>query len=395
MEWPQIQTRIASGEDEQTELKSSTDLRAIGRTLSAFANTGGGILVLGVADDGTIVGVVEDAEKLQERLTSFLQTGLSSPVQARLGRQLEQGRWVHWIEVPRQRGFEPIRADGRVWVRRGRASVEPSPTELQELYNLFGYVLTEERAIEGASVSAIDVEVFRAFLTRLGLDLDDSPQPTLDDDLRNRGVVTEIGGELKATLYGVLAFGREPQSFAQTRSFWLECVVYAGLDRADEVLGVAEAKGRVDDQVNRALVWARSLGRRERHAGIEREDIPLVPEPALREALVNAVAHRDYAITGSRILLEVFDDRLAITSPGSLPNSLDPASVMAGGHPRSRNELIANFLFERRLMEGRGRGWPRMRRAMRQHNGSEPELESSRDGGYVRVTFRTSAGPAG
>ena len=392
MNWLDILERISEGEDDSTEFKRDpVDLRPIGRAIAAFANTDGGVVVLGVDNAQTIVGVKTDAEAVSERLTSFLHTGLSAPVQARLGRHEDPQGWVHWIEVPRQRGFEPLRQDGRVWVRRGRASVEPSPAELQDLYNLFGYIVTEERAIEAADVESIDVHAFRTFLERLGLDLTTEPQPDLDGDLRNRGVLATIGSELRATLYGVLAFGKEPQSYAQTSNFWVECVAYAGVDRADEVLQVAEGKGRIDEQVRRAVGWLRGLGRVERYRGIHREDTLIIPERAIREALVNAVVHRDYAITGSKVLLEVFDDRVEVTSPGRLTNTLTPESVRAGGHPRSRNEMFANYMVTIGMMEQRGRGWPVIRRAMLEHNGTEPGLMEDRDARFLRVTLRTLA----
>ena len=390
MEWLEVLNRIRDGESEHTEFKRSiSSLKPLRRAVAAFANTSGGLLILGVDDDGTIIGLQGNPETVSERLTDVLQTGLNAPVQGRLGRFQDPAGWVHWIEVPRQRSFEPLRADGRVWVRRARSTVEPSASELQDLYNLFGYILTETRAIEAAGESDIDLRVFRAFLTALGLEVEQEPQPPITDDLRNRGVLADIGGDLYATLYGVLAFGRTPQEYPQTRSFWIEGAAYAGMDRADDVVAVSEAQGRLDEQVERALSWLRILGRQERYDGLYRQDVPLVPEKAIREALVNAVAHRDYAILGSRILLEIFDDRIVITSPGTLPNHMTVDSVRAGGQPRSRNELIANFLLARRLMESRGRGWPLMRRLMREHNGTEPQLAEDRGGRFVRVTLLT------
>lgn len=386
MNWPEVQDRIARGEDEHTEFKRGLgDPKGVGRAVAAFANTDGGVVVLGVEDDRTVCGVREAEGKASERLTSFLQTGLSTPVQARLGRQEGSRGWIFWIGVPRQRGFEPLRYGGRVCVRRGRANVEPSPTELQDLYNLFGYIVTEERAIEAARVDAISVDAFHNYLDRLGLDLTGDPQPGLERDLRNRGAVATIGGQLHATLYGVLAFGGSPQAYPQTGSFWVECVAYGGTDRADEVLQVAEGKGRIDEQVRRAVGWLKGLGRTERYRGLQRDDEFPVPGRAVREVLVNAVVHRDYAITGSKVLLEVFDDRVAVTSPGTLPNTLTPESVKAGGHPCSRNELLANFMATVGLMEQRGRGWPVIRRAMLEHNGSEPELIEDRAAHFVRV----------
>ena len=389
MEWQAIRCRIESGEDRHTEFKRGLgDLSGIGRTMCAFANTEGGVIILGVDDSRRITGVMEDAERVGERVTSFLQTGCSAPVHARTGRHEDPAGWVHWIEVPRQRGFEPMRYDGRVWIRRERSSVEPSATELQELYNAFGYILTEERAVLDATPAHIDLEAFRAYLQRLGFDTTADPQPDNEDDLRNRDVLVEIGGELRATLYGVLAFGRDPQRYSRTRDFRIECVAYAGDDRASEVLQVASATGRVDEQVDRAMGWFLGLGRFEFYENLRREDRYLLPRRAIREALANAVTHRDYAITGSMVLLEVFDRRVDVTSPGALPNHMTVERVRAGANPRSRNESLAHFMAGMGFMERRGRGWLIMRTEMKAFNGTEPELVQDEPNRFVKVTFR-------
>ena len=153
-----------------------------------------------------------------------------------------------------------MRYDDRVWVRCDRSSVEPSASELQELYNAFGYILTEERAILDAPPEHIDLSAFRTYLDRLGFDTTNDPQPDGKDDLRSRDVVVEFGGELHATLYGILAFGKDPQRYRRTRNFRVECVAYAGDDRACEVLQVANATGRIDEQVDRAVGWFMGLG---------------------------------------------------------------------------------------------------------------------------------------
>ena len=393
MEWLDVLERVEAGESRTTEFKRGLgDLSAVGKAICAFANTEGGVVILGVdaprMGGRTIVGVREDAERVQERVTAFLQIGCSAPVSARGGRHEDPNGWVHWLEVPRQRGFEPLRYDGRVWVRRERSSVEPSPVELQELYNAFGYILTEERSIQAGAPAHIDLQGFRAYLQALGLDTEEEPQPGEEDDLRNRGVLTELGGALHPTLYGVLAFGKEPQRYPQTRSFRVECVAYEGDDRASRVLQVADAAGRLDEQVRRAAGWFAGLGRFESYRGLIREDRPLLPQPAIREALVNAVVHRDYAITGSKVLFEVFSRRVDVTSPGTLPNHTRVESVRAGAHPRSRNESLANFMLAMGFMEQRGRGWPLMRRIMREFNGVEPELVHDERSRFVRVGFR-------
>ena len=402
MNWPRVRERIKAGEDDRTEFKQgASDMRALAKAVCAFANGTGGLLVLGVDDDGTLVGVSRDSEAVQERLTSLLQSGCGRPVTAECGRHnIDGDRWIHWIDVHRhQRGYEPFASDGRYWIRRGRATVQPSPSELQELLNTFGLVLTEQQIIPSATVDDIDFSAVRTFLQAQGMDLDAAPQPTRQEDLLVASVADEVDGTARPTLYGLMVFGRQPQAHPHTHNLFVQCSRYDGRDRAADVLSAAEGTGRLEDQVRQCMGWYRSLGRREEYRGLERIDVPMVPEPALREALVNAVVHRDYAITGSQVLLEVFSDRIVVTSPGALPNHMTVERATGGGAPRSRNEMMANAMVVRRLMERRGRGWLVIRHTMRQFNGTEPTLENDPVSRFVRVTFpfapATAAEPGG
>ena len=393
MDWPTLLRRIQHGEDEHTEFKRELELKKVGKAMAAFANSDGGLVILGVDDDGTIVGVRGAAEAVSEKLTSFLQNGLSAPLQARIGRHESPHGWVHWLEVPRQRGFEPYRHGGVVYVRRARSSVEPGGPELADLYNTFGDIVTEERMIDGAPVGHVDIQAFAAYLHRLGLSLDAEPKVDLVDDLRARGVVAGSGVEVRATVYGVLSFGKTPQSYAQTQNFWIQCVEYGGVDRAAPVIQVADGKGRLDEQVDRALGWLAGLRRGEVYQGTTRIDVPILPVTAAREVLVNAVAHRDYAIMGSKVLVERFTDRLEVTSPGRLPNGITLASVTRGGNPRTRNQSMTNYLLAMGKMEQRGRGWPIIHGAMQELNGTTPCIEEDRDARWVRVTLKTAPSP--
>ena len=119
----------------------------------------------------------------------------------------------------------------------------------------------------------LDMQAFGEYLRRLGLDIESDPQPREEDDLRNRGVAAPLGGALHPTVYGALAFGKIPQSYPQTRDFRVECVAYHGPDRASDVLQVADASGRLDEQVDRAVGWFAGLGRFESYDdGLIRED---------------------------------------------------------------------------------------------------------------------------
>ena len=389
--WEAVAARIAGGEDETTAFKLWPAFpEKVAIAAAAMANGLGGLVVLGVADDGSLVGVPEPPELVRERLTSLLHSGLSAPLRSSLGHHSEAGRDLHWLEIPRSRGPEPLRRGGRFYVRRGRASVEPSPAELQELFNVFGFVVTEEQLVPASSVDDVDPRAFRLFLERQGFDLSEEPQLELAADLRTRMVSASFANEERLTVYGALCFGKAPQELHALRHAYVDLVAYAGEDRADEVILHGEATGRVDEQVTRAIGWLKALGVHERYEGARRQDSLVVPERAFREGLVNAVAHRDYAIIGSSILVEVFTNRVDITSPGALPNHLTEATVLAGAAPRSRNQLIVNHLLVSGLMERRGCGFPIMRREMRAFNGTDLGLVSSREGRFVRLTLRRS-----
>lgn len=103
---------------------------------------------------------------------------------------------------------------------------------------------------------------------------------------------------------------------------------------------------------------------------------------------MNAAVHRDYVITEWRILFEVFDRRVDITSPGALPGRMTVDKVRAGANPRSRNESLAHFMAAMGFMRYRGTGWLTMCREMRVFNGTEPELMQDEHRNFVRVTFR-------
>ena len=342
--------------------------------------------MLGVDDSGAILGVKENEESVQERLTGFLQNGCGRPVTANCSRYETGSGWVHWVEVDRHnRGYEPFSLDGRCWIRRGRSTVAPSPSELQELFNVFGLVTTEEQLISSATADDIDLSAFTAFMQSQGKQMDSEPQPDIEKDLQSASACGRLDRVLRPTLYGLMVFGRDPQQHPRTTSLFIQCAAYGGGDRAADVLSVGEGKGRLDEQVNRSMGWFRSLGRREAYQGLRRTDRPMVPESVLREALVNAVIHRDYSLTGSQVLCEVFDNHIDITSPGTLPNHMTIEQARSGGAPRSRNEMMANAMVVLRLMERRGRGWLLMRQAMRSFNNTEPELFNERQDRFVRV----------
>ena len=387
MDWSEVVRQIEDGEGPRIEFESRFDRCAIGKAVCAFANSEGGVVVLGVDDSGSIVGVNEDPESLEARLEDSLQSEYSGPVTAMCGRHRTCGHWVHWIEVFHIHGLPPVRHDGRFWIRLNGITVEPSGRKLQELFKVFGSLLTESQVILGSGIEAIGTTAFRLFLRSRGTEIKSRPQREMELDLLDHQAIKRVGERFDTTLYGLMVFGRYPQQYRHTRNFLVQCVAYSGNERATGVYSVSDAMGTIDRQVELSMTWFRGLGRTEVHGGLYRRDLPLAPEEVICEALVNAVIHRDYAITGSKVMFEIFDSHIVITSPGSLPDNMTVEQVKAGVCPRSRNESMAHSMVVRGLMRQLGCGWPSMRSGMREFNGTEPELANDKLNRFVRVTF--------
>ena len=387
MEWLEVLKCIEAGEGRTVEFKAGFDTSKIGPAACAFANSDGGVVILGVQDLGEIVGVPQSPQTVHERITQFLGNGFNFPMTALYGSHQDPHGWVHWIEVPRQRNFEPMQYRDIAWVRRERSSVRPSPSELQELNNAFGFVMTEEQVIRRAEVEDIDDEFFRRYLRNQGFGKRRDRAPGIVSDYRNFAVIRNVEGRACPTLFGMLAFGREPQRFPNLHALLVRNTAYETDRRGPRIALAADGTGRLDEQVSQTLAWARSFGRREIHGGAQRKDVPVLPLDALREAVVNAVVHRDYAITGSPILVDAFPSRLEITSPGKLPNGMTLDMVRRGGITRTRNESMAHYASSAGLMEQRGMGWLAIEDAMQEFNGTLPEIEEDRDSAWIRVTL--------
>ena len=144
----------------------------------------------------------------------------------------------------------------------------------------------------------------------------------------------------------------------------------------EKILDQKEITGRLPEQIDQAVDF---ILRNSRQSGeinqTQQANIDEYPPAALREVIVNAVAHRDYSLS-AQILLYLFDDRLEVRSPGVLPNSVTLANIRTHySHPR--NEIIARVLLNLRYVNTLGSGVPRMITLLRDHSGREPDFELS------------------
>jgi ATP-dependent DNA helicase RecG len=194
----------------------------------------------------------------------------------------------------------------------------------------------------------------------------------------------------------MLLFGKYPKKFLPQSG--IRAVAYPGLDPSYETIEDADLSGpltALSDElgavvgaglVEQALdfVHRTAAGHSEVRSGA-RVDTRAVPDPVLREVVVNALVHRDYSVAGSDVMLEVFADRVVVTSPGRLPNSVTVAGMLSGFR-YARNQTLVNVMRDYRYVENRGMGIrAKVVPGMLLHNGSEPVIRAGDE--YVRVTL--------
>lgn len=236
----------------------------------------------------------------------------------------------------------------------------------------------DETLVWGTTLNDLSREAFAAYhQAQFGLSLAEQleqSQLPLEQLLRHLRLAEEVDGEWLLTVAGLLVFGVEPQRFMpQSR---LSAVAFAGLDEDADILDRREIVGRLPTIIEDARVFLeRNIRQPARELGFRREDILLYDRKALGEAVVNAIAHRDYSLSGSQIRLFVFPDRVEVRSPGRLPNSVTLDNIRLGIHAE-RNRRLATLLTQLGYMSAIGTGIPRLIiRLSRLLSGREPEFE--------------------
>ncbi|MDO8721491.1 MAG: ATP-binding protein [Syntrophales bacterium] len=186
------------------------------------------------------------------------------------------------------------------------------------------------------------------------------------------------------TVAGLLLFGKHPESYLPQSK--IKADAFQGAEPGNTI-DQKEIKGTLFDMIKEAEVFfLKNIKTAVRIEGFSRVQVSEYPIEALREAVINALAHRDYTISGATIMIQIFSDRIVIASPGLLPQPLTLEMVRTFKYrPISRNPIIARALFDAKLMEERGGGFKRMHNMMVNYGLNPPAFDY--DSGYFAVTF--------
>ncbi len=370
--------KIPLGEDSFLEFKEieikgqrvvNPNAESMAGECTAFANAHGGVILLGIKDSGEIAGIPPDQLAIvQQWIENICQNNCDPPLNPIVTKILlpnAQGVQVPVLKVEILRSIFAHATSGGLWYHRVGSSKQKLATQaLARLLQLRsqGYVY-EEKTILQASLDDLDFELYRKYheLRQLG-PIDETLVP-LTNIFVNLKIAAREEGKILPTIAGMLIFGKNPQQYLPNAT--VDCAIYAGtLPDSNRLINAIQGAGTIGEQIVRAVEFVKrymNVASQKDESG--RQDLPQYSLSAVHEAIVNAVAHRDYSISGSSIRLLMFDDRIELSSPGRLPNTVTIDSLYTGAIPFRRNQIIVGFLKDyaspltmRAFMESRGEG---------------------------------------
>jgi ATP-dependent DNA helicase RecG len=384
-----IESWVRGGESETLEWKRSTgEKRAATQTLCGMLNHRGGRILFGVEPDGRIRGqTVTDhtIEDLSQELAN-----IEPPVFPSVER-VDCGKDRQLVIVTVNAGSTPPYSyRGQAYRRIGNTTRELSREEYNRilLERLHSQQRWENQVAEGWTVADLECsEIVRTLEESIRRGRVDDPGTRAPEEIL-RGLGLMRGDQLVRA--AVVLFGSGNRLEAEMPQCLLRVAKFRGIDKT-EFLDNRQFHGNVFDLLRKAERFLREnlpVAGRVRPDLFERVDDPVYPPVALREALANAVAHRDYSIGGGSIAVAVYDNRLEITSSGMLHFGLTPDLLFLPHESLPWNPLIARVLYRRGVIESWGRGTLKMAELTTQAGLPRPDIEES--GGCVLVRFSPS-----
>ena len=344
----------------------------IAATLVAFANGEGGTLVLGMTPEGYISHILAPDEA-EDALQAALRL-CRPPVHTEWQQEQVSGGTVILLRVERSNAVHTL-WDGRVLVRRGAENQPLQGNDFEQLMANRPTADFELQEVPGANRDDLDEDIIENYMERRQKRSPRSDVLPKDKLLQQIGAITP---DRKPTVSGLLLFGKEPQFFLpHSRAVFVKFSDTQprgpggtfGYGRREELVG---SLPKIIDRAWRVL-WE-EMDKRAVVRGLQRHEETEYPESAVREALVNAVAHRDYHLTGRSIEIRMYTDRLEITSPGGLPAHITLDNIVDEHY--SRNPRIVNGLYHWGYIEELGLGIDHMIEAMVNSGHPPPTFEA-------------------
>ncbi len=373
-----IKSLIASKEGYNVEFKKvlPKKVKEVTEEICAFANAAGGIVLIGVNDDDAIEGTIFNNAKHSSLQNSINE--ISPTLHCDIYTVEVDGKNVVVVEVPSGQD-KPYVLSGAIFVRQGPNSQKLTTVEeMRDFFQQADKIYFDEAPCKAIDINQdIIIDNINQFRVLAGL----STTVSNEQVFNNLKLITKEGFLKNGA---ALFFAENPEQFFEKAV--IRCIAFDGIDKRfieDDKL----MTGSLYNQYLQAMSWLKKkidVRYDIEGAGSQpRKEIWEIPETVFKEAIINALAHRDYYDKGARITIEIFNDRVEISNPGGLISGIPKNEF--GKRSLSRNPLIFG-LFERiRMVEQIGSGISRMRELMIEANLTEPEFNTE---GIFTVTLR-------
>ncbi len=366
----ELKERIKKGEDFHTEFKENLlDKNKVIKEIVALANTDGGQLIFGVTDVGEFSGI-ENVDESMRIIDDLAYQRCEPPITVVQETIKIQKKIILIVNVPKgaQRPYRT--SSGQYYIRSSNRCRQASREELLRLFQSGESIYYDETTVHRANFKDIHMDAFEEFLLNY-MDIK-ANESELENYLKNLHLVN---GNNIPTVAGILFFGKKPQFFFQSSR--IICAYIKGKDLSVAPFDKKDIIGRIPTIFEDTEKYL-NLYLKEEHIikGFEPEIRREIPLPALREAVVNAISHKDYTV-GAPIRVIIYEDRVEIRTPGKLPNTVTIDSMKIGGSHILRNPTIYNLLYKMGMVTDLGSGVRRIISLVRAHSQKEVLLQET------------------
>ncbi|MCD8304854.1 MAG: helix-turn-helix domain-containing protein [Prevotellaceae bacterium] len=360
-----IKAYAHSGENANVEFKYCvpSKVRDLTEEVCSFANASGGFLLIGITDEGEIKGTTISNSSRSAIQSSFSEISPALPYE--MYNVDVDGKEVWVVEVQAGK-HKPYFYAGALYVREGANSQKiTNVDEIRELFQHNDRIYFDALPMPKADMSKeLDLENLLEFRQAANI----SPEVTTEQVLDNLRIFDESGA---ITSGGLLFFAKHPENYFFHAV--VRCVMFKGVDKV-YIIDDKTFSGPLLQQYNGATEWLKA--KLQVSYSMEgtgpRKEVWEIPLEVFKEAIVNALAHRDYYEQGASVTIEMFDDRVEISNPGTL---LPVVAKNFGKKSLSRNPLIFSLFTRAHLVEHIGSGIPRMRKLMLDAGLPEPKYD--------------------
>ena len=378
-----ILNELKKGESQNIEFKESLKLiKEIGATISAFSNSGGGTVYIGIPDKGKIIGVDIGSNTI-ENLANQIKTNTDPQIYPEIEIKEIHDKKIILIKV-KESIEKPVFYKNHAYQRIGKSTHLVETSQIRKLAKESGEkIYWDEQVCERATIDDIDEEKVKWFLKKAKYErnIGVEPETPVIEALER----LELIKNSKLTNAAILLFGKKPQTFFYLAE--VRCARFKGNEPVKPFLDMKIFKGNIIEQVDKSLNFAlEHIPMRVYLTGKpEREEKYQYPPDAIREGIINCICHRDYEIAGN-VQIRVFDDRIELWGCGLLPKPLMPEDLKKKHKSILRNPLIAKCFFLINYVEQWGTGTNDMIQMCIDYDLPEPLFENI--AGNLVVTFR-------